>query len=157
MLPNSLSWSRELGHPANPVRQPSDNGPPMGHQWATNGLYVAATSCVVFIAVFIIVPLGTATPTPAARSEPTQHQQTKTFSVRSTQYAVRSTQYIFTQATVGAPPRRRGVFALVAACPSLKKEKKDNYWGTATWIATARKSKGWYYIFIYYSIHDGHD
>ena len=34
MLPNSLSWSRELGHPANPVRQPSDNGPPMGHQWA---------------------------------------------------------------------------------------------------------------------------
>jgi len=28
-------------------------------------------------------------PTPAARSEPTQHQQTKIFSVRSTQYACR--------------------------------------------------------------------
>ena len=27
------------------------------------------------------------TPTPATRSEPTQHQQTKIFSVRSTQYA----------------------------------------------------------------------
>ena len=152
MLPNSLSWSRELGHPANPVRQPSDNGPPMGHQWATNGLYVAATSCVVFIAVFIIVPLGTATPTPAARSEPTQHQQTKTFSVRSTQYAV----HIYPGNRRRAPTKK-GSFRPCGGVPLVKPKKKDNYWRTATWIATARKSKGWYYIFIYYSIHDGHD
>ena len=137
MLPNSLSWSRELGHPANPVRQPSDNGPPMGHQWATNGLYVAATSCVVFIAVFIIVPLGTATPTPAARSEPTQHQQTKTFSVRSTQYAV----HIYPGNRRRAPTKK-GNFALVAACPSLNQKKRTIIGGPPRGSLQQERAKG---------------